>query len=188
MARMAKEKVTIEDTVYYTPKFFAVHENVSERTARDFLKKYECKEGSKSPRIYEKEIMTLAQLDYNRRKGRTHTKEQKEILKEKIRLGIEEDDYYNEWNLAHSIQETDERDPYDFDEIIDRLAKQNMIEAMLRHLFALHDYQFDEKKYLDDFKYEYLAEKFREAGQARTKKHRNVIKRLSSDSAYLIKK
>lgn len=188
MARMAREKITIEGIEYYTPKYFAVRENVSERTARDFLKKYESKEGSKSPRIYDKEIMTLAQLDYNRRKGRAYTKEQKEILKEKSRLGIEEDEYYNELNLAYDTQETDERDPYDFDEIIDKLAKQNMIEAMLKHLFALHDCQFDENKYLSDFKYEYLAEKFREQGQARTKKHRNAIKRLSSDSAYLIKK
>ncbi|EGO9128011.1 hypothetical protein NG859_05390 [Enterococcus faecalis] len=190
MARKKIEFKEIDGKKYYTSTYFARQKFVSSESARHFLQKYESLENHSNPKLYSEAIMAKALKVYNDEKFPDMTKEEIDEMLEMKRVGEEEDYLYetDKLFLSGKVQNdgNEERDLYDFSEEIRKEYDSTLLKVMMDKMFYILGYEFDEKNYKKDFEEQFLFERFREMGEPRSKKHRDLIKRLDSKGSYLI--
>lgn len=188
MPKIKSKTIIKNGTRYYTARYFAEKTFMSVRNARNVLSKYECIKGYSNPRLYTKQVMDVAIASYNADKSL-------EVIEEKL----EEKRAAEELQYRECLQYPifDEQNKLENDigyqvesEAIYSVRKdynERLLIMMMKHLFYLRGYEFDEELFQNDLEFNAVAEAFREEGEMRSKEHRKIIKRLESNNAYLIK-
>ena len=174
---------------YYTTRYFADKTFMTPRNARNILSKYESVPGYSNPRLYTKQVMDIAIATYNARKS---AEEVEEILEKK--RAKEEEQQAQEFlqyctSKKQEITENTISDQIENEAIysVQKDYNARLLIMMMKHLFYLQGYEFDEELFQNDLQFNAIAEAFREAGEMRSKEHRKIIKRLESNHAYFIK-
>lgn len=184
MPRRKTDSKLIEGVLYYTANHFASTVYCHERTARNFLSKYEHLESSKNPKLYLDSVMETAIYDFLN----VRTPEELEQSIEQARAEQELKEFQG--RMYSSQNETE----YNVDEVYSNKAKNESEERfdkeitimLLKHLLSLHGFSFDEERYKEDLYLDCLAKQYLVPGDERVKQYRAVLKRLSSSNSYLI--
>lgn len=184
MARRSVETKLVNGKKYYTSTYFANETGMNNRSARKFLEDFQSLDGHVNPRLYDEKTMEKA-LNACMNETRLQT-----IREEKAKeLASKEED---EWLklIGREIEGTSDEDEFveSFKKNISKNYKLELIIMLLKHVLFNQGYIFNEKQFNDDLLNRSITDSVIEPGDIRSTDSMEVIERLESYNAYLIKK